>query len=400
MYSGIISNEVPLTKSGSAQFKFIQYSSNMENLLTYDGLIIDFQHILDYLKINNDTISSSFTKYLLEFSKSKRNVLIIFPRTDIKFNYIKGIEKLTGSLANYLKFIYPNIHFEYKKYSTYDENRSLYSMKDFQINDSIFVLSNVVPHLYARKLNDVCMGYSEEYFVAFVPYTNIINQYAMYYQYLNKYETQENFPEWFSSYKLLNEEDLIQDNSAIDQQINELNQLKQKNEQSLSALNRIKSIMYRDGDFLQNVITEIFVDFFGFKQVKKEVGNEDDLIIEFQGNYLVIEIKGLTKSITSKHIMQTVKWRDNFVIEMIEKFADIDNQVKSCIICNPMRLISPKERVDEIPLDTLKVSKNHSVSILKTITVLEMYTKFKQGSLKKETIFESLFSSSGLVNLD
>ncbi|RYE53540.1 MAG: hypothetical protein EOP48_14175, partial [Sphingobacteriales bacterium] len=157
-------------------------------------------------------------------------------------------------------------------------------------------------------------------------------------------------PAWVDEYIIYDEYHHQQQKTVNIKKKTELEKQIAANEETLDRYRNLKRLLYSGDDELENAVEEIFKD-MGFN-VSVPEGNNDDLHILENGFTAVVEIKGVTKSGTTMHVMQLEKWVTNYGLENEGK------QAKGILILNPFRDKRPSDRKETaFPRDMLNFSK-------------------------------------------
>jgi hypothetical protein len=128
---------------------------------------------------------------------------------------------------------------------------------------------------------------------------------------VRKGEDIPNLPLWTDDYFLpgeLNERQNLQD---IEKKMDLLLKAKAQSKERLSDFLPLKHLWTATGTDLENAVKLVFIE-LGFKILPSE-HNRDDLIMEYNGEIIIAEIKGQNKSAAEKNAAQLEKWVSTYL---------------------------------------------------------------------------------------
>ncbi|MGI6360295.1 MAG: hypothetical protein ACOX02_04585 [Acholeplasmatales bacterium] len=398
MLIGLISNNLLGENDLSVNYKQITYKHDIEDLMTFDALIVNMEHVLIHLERTYSGtfwISQQFTENLKMFSDQKRPVMIVMPPNNSKSFKMEFISHVNFDVIGYLNFIYPNVVIKKKKYTQFNEEQ--FDVKSIFGNITYYIFENLLCLGSARKTNEIVYGFSSEYNVLFVPFVNDYETVFKLFSYFNQKKPIEQTPSWMEKIFIFNEKEILGEIEINNKKISKLKNKVTEFEKDLSYYSELKSIIYTSGEYLQEIVTRILRDEFKFDIIVNNITNADDIVIKCDNRYLVIEVKGVKGSINSKHVMQASKWKNEFMLKKVDEEPNIYTRVKALLIVNPMKDTPIDARVDEFPADTIRIATSNDVSMISTKTLLKLLEDFKLKKLSKEHFFNVLYNEKALI---
>jgi len=164
----------------------------------------------------------------------------------------------------------------------------------------------------------------------------------------------------------------------------------------LSANDRLKSVLYTNGDELVEVVFDILeemleCDLSSFVDEKKE-----DFLFDLEGFTFIGEIKGVNHNVKNQNVTQLDVHYQGYLDE--HEDADKD-KLKALLIINHQK---NKPLFDREPVkDTqIQLAKRNGSLIVDTYTLLRLLEKCRRGSLSREEILNMLKKTIGYLVLD
>ena len=201
-------------------------------------------------------------------------------------------------------------------------------------------------------------------------------------------------PVWIDDVKMFDDDILNSQILALNEDISKL-ELEIKNFQNkLLANAKLKSILYTSGEELVKVVFEILekildIDLSSFTDIKNE-----DFLVNFDGNVLVGEIKGVSSNIKSSHVSQVDVHLQNYLDNNAE---DLSQSVKALLIINHQR---QKNIIDREPVHQKQIdlAVRNNCLIIETYSLLLLFEEFINNEISTEEVKELLFNNTGLFN--
>lgn len=209
-------------------------------------------------------------------------------------------------------------------------------------------------------------------------------------------QSKEDIPEWMKSIDMFDDENqkmIIEEHTKIIEQSNRNIQIANN---ILNKNNEYKSILYTNGDELAKVVFDILeqcldYDLSDFVDEKKE-----DFLINKHNITFIGEIKGVTNNIKSENVSQLdvhlQKYQDKL------KNENKEENVKSLLIMCHQRKKPINER-EPVNKEQINLAKRNKSLIIETITLLELFEKFKNDDISIDKIVKLLSKNTGLLEL-
>jgi hypothetical protein len=152
----------------------------------------------------------------------------------------------------------------------------------------------------------------------------------------------------------------------------------------------LKTLFYAGGDTLETAVQYIFEE-LGFTILAAEP-NRDDLIMQWNNQIVITEIKGLSKSAAEKNSAQLEKWVSNY-------YAAYDVKPKGLLIVNTFRETELMERTqDSFPHQMLKYATDREHCLINSIQLLGLLFEVRKNPDSKEDLINELVTTKGIYN--
>lgn len=199
-----------------------------------------------------------------------------------------------------------------------------------------------------------------------------------------------NLPEWVKGYHIGNEKQEIELLDDLLKEAEEIYQRIELQETKLKEYDQLKMLLFESGKNLEAMVEKIF-DAFGY-EILAPVANRDDVIIKYNNEIAVIEVKGVNGSSGEKQAAQLEKWVSEYTI-------DHGIVPKGILIVNAFRDKPLEERTEKsFPEQMLKFSKRRDHCLLTTTQLLNLYLSFTNADVTLEQVHAILFKTIGEVD--
>lgn len=197
-------------------------------------------------------------------------------------------------------------------------------------------------------------------------------------------------PDWVKEYHIGNEKNELEVLDGLSKQAKEIYKRIEQQEAKLDEYDRLKMLLFESGKNLEAIVEKVFAG-FGY-EILASIANRDDLIIKYNDQIAVIEVKGVNGSSGEKQAAQLEKWVSEYMI-------DHGVVPKGILIVNAFR-DKPLEERDEksFPEQMLKFSKGREHCLLTTTQLLELHLCFINGSIEFDQVHDILFKTIGEID--
>jgi hypothetical protein len=197
-------------------------------------------------------------------------------------------------------------------------------------------------------------------------------------------------PPWSAQYYLPGEKAQDKVIKAVEGQISELIQRRDKKKDETARLQNYKLLFTGTGKALEVVVAGVLRE-LGF-EVQEPPPGRDDLIIKYADKVAVVEVKGKTKSAAEKDGAQLEKW----VSAYYEKHGVIP---KGILIVNAFNETPLHQRTElAFPDQMLGYSKGRNHCLITGIQLLGLYLACKNDPESRQRLIDSLFSTAGVFD--
>jgi hypothetical protein len=381
----------------------VDYSSD-QTILEYDAIIIDFDALLKgslipqadklFIKRKNDLID--FVRYknipIVYFVPLARDIKLFSNDRIISKNldFFAPIPELSivNESGNNIRVISKTIFTDFlDKYKTYLSYRAFFA-SSLSLGKTILEteLTKKILGFYTNECvflpkPKVMLGDGE---------VSFLNDLYLVLKSVSNTHPEAELPIWSHEYHLPGEENVADEINLIDLEIKTLNEKREEKTMELLGFSYLKRLFTSSGKELELVVEKVFRD-LGFELLESQ-DNRDDLIVRYNENIAVIEIKGVTKSAAEKHSAQLEKWAAKYLEEN-------GVQPKPILIVNSFLESPLNERTEKtFPDQMLKYSNSRSHCLLTTTQLLGLFYKINSEPSRKDILIESLFKCTGVFS--
>ena len=229
-------------------------------------------------------------------------------------------------------------------------------------------------NIYFTTLN---LMKSREVLEAFLEKTNILNK-----------SNEEKEPEWFNDIKILDDVDIENEVSQIEEEITRLQKKKENKLIKLEENKEIKSVLYQTGKKLQKIANKMLDEMLEYEDKEFIDEMEEDYRICKGENTFLIETKGLLRNVNGNDISKTDGHVQIYIDKLEEEGKDQDKEkVKGIFIVATQRNRKIEER-DKTPERQIKLAERNEILIIRTEQLLKLYEDFINIKIKTQEIIE------------
>ena len=241
-------------------------------------------------------------------------------------------------------------------------------------------------NIYFTTLN---LMKSREVLEAFLEKTNILNK-----------SNEEKEPEWFNDIKILDDVDIENEVSQIEEEITRLQKKKENKLIKLEENKEIKSVLYQTGKKLQKIANKMLDEMLEYEDKEFIDEMEEDYRICKGENTFLIETKGLLRNVNGNDINKTDGHVQIYIDKLEEEGKDQDKEkVKGIFIVATQRNRKIEER-DKTPERQIKLAERNEILIIRTEQLLKLYEDFINKNIKTQEIIELFKTKIGEFKYD
>lgn len=241
-------------------------------------------------------------------------------------------------------------------------------------------------NIYFTTLN---LMKSREVLEAFLEKTNILNK-----------SNEEKEPEWFKDIKILDDEDIENEVSKIEEKITKLQKAKENKLIKLEENKEIKSVLYQTDKKLQKIAIKMLDEMLEYEDKEFIDEMEEDYRICKGENTFLIETKGLLRNVNGNDINKTDGHVQIYIDKLEEEGKDQDKEkVKGIFIVATQRNRKIEER-DKTPERQIKLAERNEILIIRTEQLLKLYEDFINKNIKTQEIIELFKTKIGEFKYD
>lgn len=376
----------------------VMYDSNV-SVIDYDAVLIDTKSIFEGHHQYKWELYQKRRLGLEEFVFHK-NIPLIFFTGEPESAYFS---RTSGGLTARINHLLPVGDFKLEPESGHKisivQNTAFsgFLMKYGQYFDYVSIFTNVKGTVIAETPHTKkILGFYND-FAVFLPHlksipTNIqvefLEELIQAARQLKTKEHKQPQPEWAATLFLPNEQALHDELSSVNNQIELLKLKLIETENALGKFADRKILLTGTGDNLESEVEKIFRQ-LGFEILASE-RNRDDLIITYNGQTAVVEIKGVAGSAAERHAAQLEKW-------VADYFERNEVKAKGVLLVNPYKDLPPHERTEPaFPSQMVPYSTRREHCLLTTIQLLNLYYYVQDNPNDKEEMIQTLFKTNGV----
>lgn len=229
--------------------------------------------------------------------------------------------------------------------------------------------------------------------------TLLFSDYSALEEFLNKIgllEQPMEIPEWIYEMSMF-------DDAEQKEQIRQCEELIKNNEKKiavsekvLDSNNRMKSILYSNGDELVEVVFEILEEMLGCNLSSFVDEKKEDFLFNIEDYVFIGEIKGVTHNVKNQNVTQLDVHYQGYLDDNEETDQ---GKIKALLIINHQRNKPVLER-EPIKDTQIKLAERNGSLIVDTYTLLRVLEKYRKGELSREKILKMLKDQIGHMNID
>lgn len=229
-------------------------------------------------------------------------------------------------------------------------------------------------NIYFTTLN---LMKSREMLEAFLEKTNILNKC-----------NEEKEPEWFNDIKILDDVNIENEVSQIEEEITKLQNRKGKKLIKLEENKEIKSVLYQTDKKLQKIVIKMLDEMLEYEDKEFIDEMEEDYRICKGENTFLIETKGLLGNVKRSDVSKTDCHVQIYIDKLEEEGKDQDKEkVKGIFIVANQRKRKIEER-DKLPERQITLAEKYNILIIRTEQLLKLYEDFRNKKIKTQEIIE------------
>jgi hypothetical protein len=195
-------------------------------------------------------------------------------------------------------------------------------------------------------------------------------------------------PEWTREYLLPNEQRETDNLRILENELSQLLALITKQKEKIAIIEQYKISLCGSGRALEVVVQKILSE-IGF-EVREGAPGRDDMILNYNEQVVVAEIKGVGKSAAEKHAAQLEKW-------VSEYFSTHGMQPKGILIVNAFKDIPIKDRTESpFPDQMIGYSQHREHCLITTFQLLGIYFDVLQNPEKKDELIKNMLATQGV----
>ena len=180
---------------------------------------------------------------------------------------------------------------------------------------------------------------------------------------------------------ILNDKELNENISKIEEQINELNYNKNELVNIKKKNDHYKALLYSQGDELVHLVKEVLQEMLNVTIDDYDI-KKQDLFFKLDNINILVEVKGINTSIKRQNVGQAKNHVRDFANNNDIYADDINKYCKGLLIINPFDKDSLTDKInkDFYSKEVISDLKSENICAIDTYTLLNYYSKWKNDN--------------------
>ncbi|HBZ53245.1 MAG TPA: hypothetical protein DEO82_05675 [Eubacterium sp.] len=209
-----------------------------------------------------------------------------------------------------------------------------------------------------------------------------------------KNERQE-VPDWMIHYPMFDDEKQKSAIAEWERQIEGLQANIEKSKQILIQNDRMKSVLYKTGEPLVEIVFEILQELLGCDLSEFVDEKKEDFLFQVKDVIFIGEIKGVNHNVKNENISQLDVHYQSY---MDDHELTNETKVKALLIMNYQKNKEPNQR-DQVKETQINLAKRNGSLIIDTLTLLRVLEKYRDGLIARNEILAMLSEQTGILVL-
>jgi len=197
-------------------------------------------------------------------------------------------------------------------------------------------------------------------------------------------------PEWTDEVKLPGEDAFIREDEKHAASIQELSRKRERIAKGISDLREYKRLLYETGPALEAVCSRVLCE-LGATAHEAEVAQED-FVLEFRGTKAIVEVKGITKSVSLDDLRQLGQYREDYRLKQ-------EVEIKGVLLGNAWRLVHPAQRGNAFPANVQEYAEARGIALVTTCSLYDAFCRVREGKTDGADVLGKLLGGSGMTEL-
>ena len=202
-------------------------------------------------------------------------------------------------------------------------------------------------------------------------------------------------PSWVDPIVVPHTKEIEDEIKEKENEIDEISGAIGKLENKLESLNSYRRLLYSSGFDLEEIVKICFEE-LGAKVTPARYGQEE-YVLEFEGAEYLVEVKGVSKSISLGHLRQL----NDYILKYEE---DTGKACKGLLFGNSWRTTPPDERntteKPEFPGNVVSRAEQWNIGLISSTKFFEVFCTFLNDRSKGAQILQEIINISGVVNFE
>ena len=202
-------------------------------------------------------------------------------------------------------------------------------------------------------------------------------------------------PEWVKTVSVPNVTEVEEEIQTREKQIVLLREEIKKLNDERNSLNSILKLLYASGHELEEIVQ------FCFEKLGAVVNPaqyaEEDFVLQYDGIEYLFEVKGVSKSISLKHVLQLYKY-------MLDYLRDKGQPCKGILFGNAWNKLPPNERnikdIANFPDNVVENATDWNIALVSSTKFFEVYCQFMKDESKAPLIMKEILNHNGIIGFE
>ena len=335
-------------------------------------------------------------------SRQRAIVIYVFPQ-NIRYKYRMEYDRVNGSLSKALKDMLEEMYKytitaaipRYTNYAKIFYEKTETDVGGYKYNaDFCFNYNDDVITRSCKSKKNTTVIIEDLIYATTLNITQNIDGLKHYISVLFPEREQPEAPEWMNGICFGDDVEQREKIAVYEEKIKEASDQIEAAKAKLKQNDRVKSILYANGDHLVSVVFEILeklldCDLSEFVDKKKE-----DFLIKKSSCTFIGEIKGVTSNVKHEHISQIELHYRGYLDRLDDE--GISESEKQLLIINPFRS-KPLDQREPVHKEQITLAERNGCLIIETHTLMRMYENYCLGLLTAQRCEEIFAKCTGVL---
>lgn len=199
-------------------------------------------------------------------------------------------------------------------------------------------------------------------------------------------------PLWVEQYRLPRQEEVHTEIVRLQADADKLSRELELSRKKLNCEGRYHKLLYEQGEPLEAAVRQVLREFGASVTDPVETGRDDGCLVEPKGRHAKLEIKGVTSSISLKHVRQLLQWVQEPILEE-------QVECKGLLIANTYCTMALEDRQAPFPSNCISAAERFGLCLLTTSSLFRAVLELQKGTFDAARFWDHVFTTTGVCEL-